>query len=123
LGNKEERQPRLQRQRSVGPKCDVVEIDHQKPAISVTPAQRPYFIRKKQKLVVESAIMPKSRAEMLNDLRRLMAEYSVFQRSRPDLPQGNLLELSQDELEQLVMEFQRYKSEQRDEMIRPARVH
>jgi hypothetical protein len=76
-----------------------------------------------QKLVVESAIMPKSRAEMLNDLRQLMAEYSVFQRSRPDLPQGNLLELSQDELEQLVMEFQQYKSEQRDEMIRPARVH
>jgi hypothetical protein len=77
----------------------------------------------KQKLVVESAIMPKSRLEMLNDLRQLMAEYSVFQRGRPDLPQGNLLELSQDELEQLVMEFQRYKSEQRDEMIRPARVH
>jgi hypothetical protein len=77
----------------------------------------------KQKLVVESAIMPKSRAEMLNDLRLLMAEYSVFQRSRPDLPQGNLLELSQDELEQIVMEFQQYKSEQRDEMIRPARLH
>jgi hypothetical protein len=122
LGNKEERQPRLQRQRSVGPKCDVVEIDHQKPAIRLRSAKA-VLHSQKQKLVVESAIMPKSRAEMLNDLRQLMAEYSVFQRSRPDLPQGNLLELSQDELEQLVMEFQRYKSEQRDEMIRPARVH
>jgi hypothetical protein len=51
--------------------------------------------------------MPKSRAEMLHAIVRLIEEYSAFQRSRPDLPQGNLWGLSQDELEQLVAAFQK----------------
>jgi hypothetical protein len=37
---------------------------------------------------------------------KLIDEYSAFQRNRPDLPQGNLWGLSQDELEQLVTAFQ-----------------
>jgi hypothetical protein len=32
-------------------------------------------------------------------LEKLIEEYSAFQRSRPDLPQGSLCDLSQDELE------------------------
>jgi hypothetical protein len=37
---------------------------------------------------------------------KLVAEYSEFQRRRPDLPQGNLRGLSQDELEKVVAAFQ-----------------
>jgi hypothetical protein len=69
--------------------------------------------------------MPKSRAEMLHAIVRLAEEYSALQRSRPDLPQGNLWGLSQDELEQLVAAFQRHKAQQTDEAQRerPSRFH
>jgi hypothetical protein len=50
--------------------------------------------------------MCKTRAEMLESVRTLVAEYSEFQRKRPDLPQGNLWGLSQDELEKVVAAFQ-----------------
>jgi hypothetical protein len=69
--------------------------------------------------------MPKSRDEMLHVLEKLIDEYSAFQRSRPDLPQGNLWGLSQDELEQIVTAFQLHKSQQADEAQRerPPRLH
>ena len=51
--------------------------------------------------------MVKSRAEMMELVGRLLAEYAEFQRGRPDLPQGDLLDLSEEELEILVAEFQR----------------
>jgi hypothetical protein len=62
---------------------------------------------------------------MLHAIVSLIKEYSAFQRSRPDLPQGNLRELSQDELEQLVAAFQLDKSGQADEAQRerPSRLH
>jgi hypothetical protein len=50
--------------------------------------------------------MPKSRTEMMDLVWRLLAEYSEFRRSRPDLPQGNLRGLSESELEELVTAFQ-----------------
>jgi hypothetical protein len=50
--------------------------------------------------------------EMLETLEQLIADYSASQRSRPDLPQGSLCDLSQDELELLVMAFRRHKAEQ-----------
>ncbi len=56
--------------------------------------------------------MPKSTAEMLKALEKLIDEYLAFQRSRPDLPQGSWHDLSQDELELLVAAFQLHKSEQ-----------
>jgi hypothetical protein len=69
--------------------------------------------------------MPKSRAELLHAIVKLVDEYSAFQRSRPDLPQGNLWGLSQDELEQLVAAFQLHKSQQADgaQQERPSRLH
>jgi hypothetical protein len=69
--------------------------------------------------------MPKSRDEMLHVLGKLIDEYSAFQRSRPDLPQGSLWGLSQDELEQLVTAFQLHKSQQANEAQceRPPRLH
>jgi hypothetical protein len=69
--------------------------------------------------------MPKSRDEMFRILGKLIDEYSAFQRSRPDLPQGNLWGLSQDELEELVTAFQLHKSKQADEAQRerPPRFH
>jgi hypothetical protein len=69
--------------------------------------------------------MSKSRAEMFQAIVGLIEEYSAFQRSRPDLPQGNLWGLSQDELEQLVTAFQLHKSRQADEAQRerPFRLH
>jgi hypothetical protein len=54
--------------------------------------------------------MPTSREELLRELKNLMEEYSAFQRSQPHLPQGNLGELSQDELELLVVAFQHRKA-------------
>jgi hypothetical protein len=51
--------------------------------------------------------MVKSRAEMMEVVARLLAEYAEFRRGRPDLPQGDLLDLSEEELEILVTEFQR----------------
>jgi hypothetical protein len=69
--------------------------------------------------------MSKSRAEMFQAIVGLIEEFSAFQRSRPDLPQGNLWGLSQDELEQLVAAFQLHKSEQADDAQpeRPSRLH
>ena len=43
---------------------------------------------------------------MLQLVRKLVAEYSEIQRRHPDLPQGNLWGLSQDELEKVVAAFQ-----------------
>jgi hypothetical protein len=69
--------------------------------------------------------MTRPLAEMLGALEELINEYSAFQHSRPDLPQGNLSELTQEELEQLVAAFQLHKLEQ-DKMgseERPPRLH
>jgi hypothetical protein len=51
--------------------------------------------------------------ETLETLGELIAEYSAFQRSRPDLPQGSAPDLSQDKLELLVAAFQLHKAEQK----------
>jgi hypothetical protein len=68
--------------------------------------------------------LTKSQTEMLEMLAELIDEYSDFQRSRPDLPQGSLCDLSQDELELLVAAFQLHKSEQdKGQTARPWRVH
>jgi hypothetical protein len=67
--------------------------------------------------------MPKSRAETLHAIVRLIEEYSAFQRSRPDLPQGNLRGLSQDELEQLVAAFQKSQQAEEAQRERPSRLH
>jgi hypothetical protein len=64
--------------------------------------------------------MLKSQIKMLETLEALIEQYSAFQRSRPDLPQGSLRDLSQDELELLVAAFQLHKPEQTD---RPRRLH
>ena len=44
--------------------------------------------------------MPKPHAKMLEALEELIDEYLAFQRNRPDLPQGKLIDLSEEELEQ-----------------------
>jgi hypothetical protein len=69
--------------------------------------------------------MPKSTEEMLQTLEELIDEYSAFQRGRPDLPQGNLVDLSQDELEQIVDAFQQHKSQLDEQAGRsgPQRLH
>jgi hypothetical protein len=67
--------------------------------------------------------MTKSRAEMLHAIVSLIKEYSAFQRSRPDLPQGNLWGLSQDELEQLVAAFQKSQQAEEAQRERPSRLH
>ena len=59
--------------------------------------------------------MVKSRAEMMERVGRLLAEYAEFQRGRPDLPQGDLLDLSEEELEILVAEFQRDRATEADD--------
>jgi hypothetical protein len=59
--------------------------------------------------------MVKSRAEMLEPAGWLLAEYAAFQRGRPDLPQGDLMDLSEEELEILVAEFQRDRATEADE--------
>ena len=64
--------------------------------------------------------MPKPPAERFRELGALIEEYSAFQRSRPDLPQGDLWELSQDELEQVVTAFQEHISLANE---RPLRLH
>jgi hypothetical protein len=52
-------------------------------------------------------------------------EYSEFQRRRPDLPQGNLWGLSQDELEKIVAAFQLERQADADvdmsDPVRPTR--
>jgi hypothetical protein len=58
--------------------------------------------------------MLKSQTKMLEALEELIEEYSALQRSRPDLPQESLCDLSQHELELLVAAFQLHKSEQEE---------
>jgi hypothetical protein len=68
--------------------------------------------------------MLKSQTKMLEALQELIEEYSAFQRSQPDLPQGSLCDLSQNELELLVVAFQHRKSQQAlQEIERRARLH
>jgi hypothetical protein len=69
--------------------------------------------------------MPKSTAEKLRALEKLIDEYLAFQRGRPDLPQANLSELYENELEQFVTAFQLHKSEQGalGQIERPIRLH
>jgi len=43
---------------------------------------------------------------MMDSLRNLIAQYFEFQPRRPDLPQGDLQNLSESELEELVTAFQ-----------------
>jgi hypothetical protein len=52
---------------------------------------------------------------MMELVGKLLAEYAAFQRRRPDLPQGDLVDLSQEELELLVSEFQRDRADEEDE--------
>jgi hypothetical protein len=59
--------------------------------------------------------MAKSRAEMMEPLAKLLAEYAEFQRRRPDLPQGDLCDLSEQELDILVTEFQRLRAAEADD--------
>jgi hypothetical protein len=47
--------------------------------------------------------MAKSRAEMMKLAGKLLAEYAEFQRRRPDLPQGDLCDLSEQEMERLII--------------------
>jgi hypothetical protein len=63
--------------------------------------------------------------ETLERVEELIAEYSAFQRSRPDLPQGSLCDLSQNELELLVASFQLHKAEQdvAEQTERPSRLN
>ena len=48
-------------------------------------------------VAVEYSMTPYGRS-----LEKLIDEYLAFQRGRPDLPQGNLVDLSEDELERIV---------------------
>jgi hypothetical protein len=64
--------------------------------------------------------VPKSQVEMLRELGALIEEYPAFRRSRPDLPQGDLWELSQDELEQIVAAFQEHIALAKE---RPSRLY
>ena len=59
--------------------------------------------------------MAKSRKEMMKLLGKLLAEYAAFQRSRPDLPQGDLLDLSEKDMEILITEFQRDRAAEADD--------
>jgi hypothetical protein len=54
--------------------------------------------------------MSKSRVEVLRQLKNLIEEYSGFQRRHSELPQGDLGDLAQDELELLVVAFQHHKA-------------
>jgi hypothetical protein len=68
--------------------------------------------------------MPRTQSEMWELVSKLLAEYSEFQRRRPDVPQGNLRRLSQSELEELVDAFQRDASRSgMNNRERPDRVH
>jgi hypothetical protein len=55
---------------------------------------------------------------MFEMLEELIEEYLAFQRSRADLPQGNWVDLSEEELQQIVMAFQEHKSAEQ-----PPRLH
>jgi hypothetical protein len=59
--------------------------------------------------------MAKSRAEMMELVGKLLAEYAEFQQRRPDLPQGDLRDLSEEELEILVAAFQLDRASNADE--------
>ena len=59
--------------------------------------------------------MAKSRKEMMKLLGKLLAEYAEFQRRRADLPQGDLRDLSEQELDTLVTEFQRDRAAEADD--------
>jgi hypothetical protein len=59
--------------------------------------------------------MAKSRAEMIELVAKLLAEYAEFQHRRPDLPQGDLRDLSEVELDILVTEFQRDRATEADD--------
>jgi hypothetical protein len=48
-------------------------------------------------------------------LANLLAEYAAFQRRRPDLPQGDLRGLTEQEMDLLVTEFQRDRAAQADD--------
>jgi hypothetical protein len=66
--------------------------------------------------------MAKSRAEMMELVGKLLAEYAEFHHRRPDLPQGDLRDLSEQELDLLVTEFQRDRAtEAEDTDPRPRR--
>ena len=52
---------------------------------------------------------------MMELVAKLLTEYAEFQRRRPDLPQGDLVDLSEQELEILVAEFQRDRATEADE--------
>jgi hypothetical protein len=58
--------------------------------------------------------MAKSRAEMMDLVGKLLAEYAEFQQRRPDLPQGDLRDLSEEEL-LLVAAFQLDRASNADE--------
>jgi hypothetical protein len=60
--------------------------------------------------------MAKSRAEMMELLANLLVEYAEFQGRRPDLPQGDLRDLSEQELDLLVTEFQRDRAAEADDV-------
>jgi hypothetical protein len=51
--------------------------------------------------------MVKSRAEMIGLVGRRLAEYAEFQHGSPDLPQGDLPDLSEEELEMLELSIER----------------
>jgi hypothetical protein len=63
----------------------------------------------------------KSSRDMLKMLEELIDEYLAFQRSRPDLPQGALSDLSEDELERLVAAFQEHKARLGEQL--PPQLH
>jgi hypothetical protein len=48
-------------------------------------------------------------------LGKLLAKYAEFQRRRPDLPQGDLRDLSEQEMDLLVTEFQRDRATEADD--------
>jgi hypothetical protein len=59
--------------------------------------------------------MAKSPQEMMKLLANLLVEYAAFQARRPDLPQGDLRDLSEQELDLLVTEFQRDRAADADD--------
>ena len=52
---------------------------------------------------------------MMKLVGKLLAEYAEFQRRRPDLPQGDLRDLSEQEMERLIIEFQRDRAAEADD--------
>src|SRR5262249_34349721 len=58
------------------------------------------------RLSISGAAHGQVRAAMMELVAKLLAEYAEFQRRRPDLPQGDLRSLSEEELARLVTAFQ-----------------